>query len=193
MDHLLNFLDSEFESELSNEYNVGFFEGRSQWLVSDEDLQAMYAKFSTGSRITLWCENVDCNIEQPPPSKKRKEPSSTRKVKDKEEELEETYWELKRKHGDKWPDPHLRLWARYKINGYHNDLDNPPNAPPFNGVGPKRSKQESLSDALATAATAFAKAFSGPSSDRGMSPLKAADEAPGAVKISATADGGWSH
>ena len=77
IDHLFNFLDSEFESELTDKYNVGYFEGRShskRWLVSDDDLQAMYVKFSTGSRTALWCENVNRNVEQPPPSKKRKGP-----------------------------------------------------------------------------------------------------------------------
>ena len=69
------------------------------------------------------------------------------------------------------------------MNGYHT---NPPAAPPFTGFIPKRAKQESLSEALTSAATAFAQAFSGspacqkesvpptPSSV-GMSPLKAAD------------------
>ena len=94
------------------------------------------------------------------------------------------YWELKKRHDDKWPEPHLRLWARYKVNGYHTDLDNPPVAPPFTGFVPKRAKEESLSAALTSAATALAQAFSGspscqketvPSSPIGVSPLKAAD------------------
>ena len=97
------------------------------------------------------------------------------------------YLELKKRHGEKWPDPHLRLWARYKVNGYHIDLDNPLAAPPFIGFVSKRAKQESLSEALATA---FAHAFCGspanlsqkesipsmPSgSSIGVSPLKAAN------------------
>ena len=100
------------------------------------------------------------------------------------------YWELKKRHGDKWPDPHLRLWARYKVNGYHTDLDTPPAAPPFSGFIPKRAKQESLSEAITSAATAIAQAFSGsgsassqsegsappqPPVSVSMSPLKAAD------------------
>ena len=122
--------------------------------------------------------------------RKKKEDKETARRQDKEDELDGVYIELKKRHGDKWPDPHLRLWAWYKVNGYHTDLDNPRAAPPFNGFVPKRAKHESLSEALASAATAFAQAFSGspanlsqkesvpstPSgSSVGMSPLKAAD------------------
>ena len=157
--------------------------------MSNEDLLAMYEKFSGGGRILLWCENTDPESEQPPPSKRKKKENkeSTRK-KDKEDELEGVYWELKKRHGEKWPDPHMRLWARYKVNGYHNDLDTPPAAPPFTGFLPKRAKQESLSEALTSAATAFAQVFTGSAACRsetstpplppvsvGMSPLKAAD------------------
>ena len=45
---------------------MGYFEGRAhskQWLVSDEDVKAMYRKFSKGGRITLWCENIDSERE----------------------------------------------------------------------------------------------------------------------------------
>ena len=195
VDHIAEVLSSEIESDLADDYNMGYFEGRAhskQWLVSDEDVQAMYQRFSKGGRIVLWCENIESEKEQAPPSKKKKkkEDKETARRQDKEDELDGVYLELKKRHGDKWPDPHLRLWARYKVNGYHTDLDNPPAAPPFNGFVPKRAKQESLSEALASAATAFAQAFSGspanlsqkesvpstPSgSSVGMSPLKVAD------------------
>lgn len=192
VDHLMEVLHSEIETDLSNDYNMGYFEGRAhskQWLVSDEDVKAMYHKFSKGGRITLWCENIESERERSPPSKKKKkkEDKEAARRKDKEEEMDSVYLELKKRHGDKWPDPHLRLWARYKVNGYHTDLDNPPAASPFTGFVPKRAKQESLSEALTSAATAFAQAFSGspacqknsvpptPSTSVGMSPLKAAD------------------
>ena len=190
IDHLMEVLHSEIETDLSSDYNMGYFEGRAhskQWLVSDEDIKAMYRKFSKGGRISLWCENIECERERSPPSKKKKEDKEAARKKDKEEEMDRVYLELKKRHGDKWPDPHLRLWARYKVNGYHTDLDNPPAAAPFSGFVPKRAKQESLSEALTSAATAFAQAFSSshaspksvpptPTSvGPGMSPLKAAD------------------
>ena len=156
-------LNSEIEADLSVDYHVGYFEGRAhskQWLVSDEDVKAMYRKFSKGGRITLWCENIDSERERSPPSKKKKKKKEDKETacrKGKEEELDEVYWELKQRHYDKWPDPHLRLWARYKVNGYHTDLDNPPVAPPFTGFVPKRAKKESLSEALTSAATALHK------------------------------------
>ena len=189
IDHLMEVLHSEIETDLSAEYNMGYFEGRAhskQWLVSNEDVKAMYRKFSKGGRISLWCENIECEREQSPPSKKKKneEDKQAARRKDKEE-IDEVYLELKKRHGDKWPDPHLRLWARYKVNGFHTDLDNPPAASPFTGFVPKRARQESLSEALTSAATAFAQAFGGsPAIQKsvpptptpvGMSPLKAAD------------------
>ena len=72
---------------------------------------------------------------------------------------------------------------QYKVNGYHTDLDNPPAAPPFTGFVPKRAKQESLSEALTSAANGFSQAFGGSPASRKesvpptstMSPLKAAD------------------
>ena len=189
IDHLMEVLHSEIQPDLSDDYNMGYFEGRAhskRWLVSDEDLKAMYRKFSKGGRVNLWCENIESERERSPPAKKKKkkqEDKETARRKDKEEELDGVYLELKKRHGDKWPDPHLRLWARYKVNGYHTDLDNPPAAPPFTGFVPKRAKQESLSEALTSAANAFAQAFGGSPACRKesvpptstMSPLKAAD------------------
>ena len=40
--------------------------------MSNEDLLVMYEKFSGGDRILLWCENIDPEREQPPPSKRKK-------------------------------------------------------------------------------------------------------------------------
>ena len=80
------------------------------------------------------------------------------------------YLELKKTNGDKWPDPHPRLWARYKVNGFHTDLDNPPAVSPFTGFVPKRAKQESLSETLTSAATAFVQAFGGSSALQKMCP-----------------------
>ena len=66
----------------------------------------LYEKFCGGDRILLWCENIESEKEQPPPSKRK-----TARRKDKEE-LGGVYLELKKRHGDKWPDPHLRLWIK---------------------------------------------------------------------------------
>ena len=64
---------AEIETDWSNDYNMGYFEGRAhskQWLVSDKDVKVMYHKFSKGGRVTLWCENIES--ERSPPSKKKK-------------------------------------------------------------------------------------------------------------------------
>ena len=56
--------------------------------MSNEDVKAMYRKFSKGGRISLWCENIECEREQSPPSKKKKknkEDKQAARRKDKEE------------------------------------------------------------------------------------------------------------
>ena len=69
--------------------------------------------------------------------------------------------ELKEKHGNTFDTPKLRLWARMVCSNLHEDLDNPHNIPAFNGsIAKKPRRQESLSDALCTAAISFANAFS---------------------------------
>ena len=54
IDHLMEVLHSEIQPDLSDDYNMGYFEGRAhstRWLVSDEDLKAMYRKFSMGGHV----------------------------------------------------------------------------------------------------------------------------------------------
>ena len=98
-------------------------------------------------------------------------------------EVDELFHDLKERHGNKYSGPQLRLWSRMISNGLHEDMDDPPRVPMITGT-PKQKKQESLSEALAGAASAFAKVFSTPSSLQvssantstlGLSPCKAAD------------------
>ena len=45
IDYLMEVLHSEIQPDLSGDYNMGYFEGQAHskwWLVSDEDLKAMY-------------------------------------------------------------------------------------------------------------------------------------------------------
>ena len=50
------------ELDLCSFLNIGYFEGRShskRWLVTDQDLEVMYKKFSRSAEISLWCEEDD--------------------------------------------------------------------------------------------------------------------------------------
>ena len=70
------------------------------------------------------------------------------------------------------------------VSGTHDDKEEPPRVPMITGLVPTHQKQETLSDALAGAATAFVNAFRSapttsvpniPASSVGICPGKAAD------------------
>ena len=173
-------------------FSVGYFEGRHQtkrWVVTEEDLDVMYEKFTSGE-IFLWCvgkepEKHDEDVSSK--GKKRKYESTVTKRQEKEDELDGIYQDLQQKHGNLYSGPQLRLWARMIIAGTHDDLDEPPRVPMITGaVPPKKQRQETLTDAIAGAATALAKAFGGSAiqtpttsagnlNSVGISPGKAAD------------------
>ena len=113
-----------------------------------------------------------------------KSESAVRARQDRQEDLESIHSELQKKHRDSYSGPQLRLWARMIVSGTHDDMEEPPRVPMIRGLVPKRQKQETLSDALAGAATAFVNAFrptpttsvsNTPVSSMGISPGKTAD------------------
>ena len=181
--------------EEDSDFSVGYFEGRHQmkrWLVTSEDLNKLYQLYEDGE-VFLWCdgkeETVDKNSDEETAKRKnRKLESAVRAKHSREEDLDSIYRELQEKHGSLYSGPQLRLWARMITAGTHDDKEDPPKVPMITGVVPKRQKQDTLSDALAGAATAFAKAFGGtpvqsptpisslpPTPSVGISPGKAAD------------------
>ena len=184
--HLRQVLCAELSDELPSSLNVGYFEGRhhaKKWLTTDQDLVAMNTKL-TGGDVCLWYDaaqqtsQVTVSRDRSPTRKK----SSKRD--NKEKEVEDIFQDLKDRHASDYSGPQLRLWARMISNGLHEDLDNPPNVPMITGTAPKRPKQDSLTEALTSVATVFAKMINTPSSSQsagatsstvGMSPCKAAD------------------
>lgn len=74
------------------------------------------------------------------------------------EDVDLVFKELKEKHGNTFDTPRLRLWARMVTNKIHDDLDSPPNIPAFCST-PRRCQQQSLSSAITGAANALVKAF----------------------------------
>ena len=74
------------------EFNVGFFEGKQhikKWLVTCQDLDAMYNHFAGKSCINLWCDGklVEEDEEEIPRKKQRRET----KRNEQEEELEDLF------------------------------------------------------------------------------------------------------
>lgn len=159
----------ELESEIADGvYNVGYFEGsqhKKKWLVSTDDLVAMYTHFRGKRQIQLWCDGNRGTADQQDDIEPRRKKQKTTKdahaknTNNQEEELECVFRRLRKKHGNKWSGPQYRLWARAMVSGIHDDDSKPPNSPMFTG-GLQKQPKESLADAFASAATAIAKAFS---------------------------------
>lgn len=153
-------LVDEFQEQVPNSltFNVGYFRGQSCTkisLVSNDDLAAMYA--CCKKDITFWCDSrVEASHDEGRPGKWRRD----EKVSKRQDEVEETYEDLKRRHHNTYSSPQLRLWARMIVSHLHSDRDSPLNIPAFskNTSGPKRS-QQSFSDAITGAAVAFAQAL----------------------------------
>ncbi len=185
----LKLIDS-FANEVSTtgNFHVGYFEppgnSNKRWIVEKRDLSTIYSVFEPGSKVNLWCErkvSEDDENENLEPRKKKK------KVADKEhvqEDLDEIFHDLKEKH-PKMEGPKLRLWAKLIQTGRHESYENPPPIPLITGgTNVSKPKKESLSEAVAGAASAIAKVLqpnsAGPahnqtvSDDTKISPMKVA-------------------
>ena len=113
------------------------------------------------TETTLWCEGPSSEEHASKRGKKRKSndsgDSGTFKRSAREESIDEIVTSLREKHGEDYSVPQYQMWARMKLNGQHSSLEEAPPYPLFNGGAKKSSaKQESLSEALTTAATAVA-------------------------------------
>ena len=149
------------------EFQIGYFEGRSshskRWIISINDVDAMYEVYMDGDDITLWCDG-----KNKPPRKRKKDQSDSEDVplskrEAKEEEQHKIFNELKEKHGNKsFSDPQLRLWAKLIQSGMHSDYENPPNIPLITGQTKtkkshaQKNDETSLSGAIVTAVNALA-------------------------------------
>ena len=147
------------------DFNVGYFEGSQQakiWLVVPPDLQTMYQKYPHGGAITLWCDarSDESEVETVRKRKRDAETNKKQNIEENEREVDTVYKKLLEKHGSRWDTPRLRLWARCICSDQHTNYDDPPDLPAFKDPEPKKRK-ESLTDALAGAAVAFASAMSG--------------------------------
>ena len=158
---------SEYIPSTPAEFQVGYLEGRGsqkRWIVRSADLEQMYDSVYEGDVIKLWCEgkSKDCARGQkrknegqsvePPPKRDRQA-----------EEEKEIRTKLEKKHCDKYTGPQYTLWAKFIRMGRHDNYDDPPSIPLMTGEqkGQSKKSKESVSDALAGAATAIANAITG--------------------------------
>ncbi len=143
-------------------FSIGYFErtvSKKRWLCCQDDLEAMYEVYKHGGEITLWCDakkSLPTNDEQPGTSthKRKQDNPLPSKRQEKEEQVDSVYSDLKEKHGNKYENPKLRLWARMIAGGLHDSTDEPPAVPAFHGGEPKRRK-ESFAGALTGAVEAI--------------------------------------
>jgi len=145
-----------------SDIEIGYIEKRSnakRWIEDTEDLEAMYNTFATGDEITLWCNGQQMSEEKKSRKRKNDETEATLSSKraNKDEQIDQLVQKLKEKH-DNYSVPQLRLWARMKLGGQHESLDDPPRIPLFTGTCNKtctpRRDSNPLSDALTNVATA---------------------------------------
>lgn len=148
-------------------FSLGYFEGKQskkRWICCLEDITTMYAFFSPGSEILLWCDGKKSSEDDEHRSARKRKQEVMTKREEKEEEVEGTYAALKERHGDKYDIPKLRLWAKMITSGFHDSTEEPPAVPIFNNVTPKR-KRNVISDAITDAAGAIMKSISTPSNN----------------------------
>ena len=138
--HLLDEFSDMLPKDLS--FSVGFYEGSfKRLLLKAEDLEIMYKL--NKKDICLWCDGIaeegsSSTSASGPSTKKPKEGMSRREQQ--EVNIDDTFVQLKEKHGSDYSVPLLRLWARVIINGHHDSFDDPPDLPQF------KSKKASGSD-----------------------------------------------
>ena len=86
----------------------------------------MYESLERNDEIVLWCESNShvqkCKKQEDAPAPKRQA---------KEDEIDSVYDSLKKKHGEKYEIPKLRLWAKMIKSGLHDSTDEPPDIPAF--------------------------------------------------------------
>ena len=98
-------LIEEFGDQVPSQldFSVGYYDGNQQaktWLVTKDDLDALYTKYPNGGNVALWCDGRSTDSA---PKRKRDLDSQLGSSyrQGKEEEAEATYAELREKHGSK--------------------------------------------------------------------------------------------
>ena len=138
----------------ADELQIGYIAKRGKrWIEEEAYLTSMYKHFEHSGTITLFCEGHSKSLNAK--SRKRKASNYT----DHEEDIDKLSLELKEKHGDKYNEQQLRLWARMIVNNQHDDMEEPPNIPIITGGIKQLARKETLTDALTSVATVLTKAL----------------------------------
>ena len=95
----------------------------------------------------MWCDGRQ-TIPSNKTGKKRKsmqDSETTTLREEKESEVESTFEKLGQRTMVIFMIPRsCRLWSRMIVAGIHNDFENPPNIPAFNGNSAKRTRRNGL-------------------------------------------------
>ena len=160
---------------------------RSQSMSQQKENESFLPRTQQSATVNLLTEST---VSQTPQNSRKRSYSSNEverkirktKLDEKEDKIDDTYKQLKVKHGDTYTDPQLKLWARMIANHLHSDMDNPPKVPMITGPPVKREpKKESLEQAIIGVANAVTKAMNQTSEgssvqkNAGISPLRATD------------------
>lgn len=116
----------------NDSFNIGYYEKRNnsrRWIESSDDLEAMYAIYNGQDTVNLWCE---ARLEKSSDDNTGDLEKSSKKPR-RLEEVDSVLNILREKHSENFSTPQLRIWARMHVNGYHDDLDIPPNVPAISG------------------------------------------------------------
>ncbi len=164
----------------STRFSVGYFEGKQSKklaLVNRDDLRAMYSS-SHGGEIQLWCDAPDTSSSDKKENKKSC-------MEEKDASANEIFHELQEKHGNKYPNPALRLWSRMIASGVHESKDDPPAVPMISGNTSKRKGRESFTDAFVGACSAVVEAIKPPTTS-----TQATQNTPPPKRVCTSADRG---
>ena len=77
--------------------------------MTPQDLEAMYIHYDGKECISLWCDGKH-QEEQSVVGRAKSESHSSKRA-DREEEVDEIFQKLKKKHKDNFSGPQLRLWG----------------------------------------------------------------------------------
>ena len=140
-----------FKNKLSDSFSfqLGYVtkKGNSKrWIEQEADLASMYSQFELGDKITI--------------SVMKSEMMLPTRHQDQENGSEMIANELGDKHGERWNIRQYLLLARMYVNNQWSSLDQEPDIPlSRGGIKSQTHKKETLSEVVAGAAAAFAKAI----------------------------------
>ena len=154
-------LKKGFENELPGHENIEFgyirpghgARGKQQWIVSMEDLDDMYCDYSDKKEVLLWAFGSDktsgaqrrkrsCSpTQEEVPTVSKKSRSKYDSHAHKMMEVETIVDDLTEKHGGKFSQEQLNVWAHLAHMKKHQSFEDPPDKQFFKGKGTHKSQK----------------------------------------------------